>query len=246
MAQDLAAVFSQGCDCVQSVPMPTAQGALAAPNMQGSGSMSIQWGAWAEGGMAAGNAATARAVERLGMAMIAPTQGLGAVQSLLLLRGAAAVTAAVPFRWGRFIQRLQPAVPPMFAAFTEAAAAEMASEAAAARAAVSAAAPAGAAWDSEEDIEEATAQKKAPRPAPRRHATASRRPRAAPSHRRILAAASGDGTGAPDVAARKQQWIGLVQEAVSSVLGSAVGLDDSLMAAGLDSLGSGGGGRHGG
>ncbi|KAL4451846.1 hypothetical protein ABPG75_007508, partial [Micractinium tetrahymenae] len=208
---------------------------------QGLGGMSVQWGAWAEGGMAAGNAATARAVEHLGMAMIASDQGLGAVQSLLLLRGAAAVTAAVPFRWARFIQRLEPAVPPMFEAFKGEAAAELAAEADAAKAARSAPAAGAAAWDSEEEVEvDGTQHKRASRAVSRQRAPGSRRPRAAPSRRRTQAAgaAAAVAAAAPDAAARKEQWVGLVQEAVASVLGAAVGLEDPLMAAGLDSLGS--------
>lgn len=179
------------------------------------------------------------------MAMIAPDQGLGAVQSLLLLRGAAAATAAVPFRWGRFIQRLEPAVPPMFEAFKDAAAAELAAEAAAVEAARSTAvAAASAAWDSEE---EETAQAEARRPPRRQRAAASATIRGGPSRRQARAAAAAAGAAASatvsDAAARKEQWLGLVQEAVASVLGTAVGLEDPLMAAGLDSLGSGGLGR---
>jgi acyl carrier protein len=80
---------------------------------------SVQWGAWAEGGMAQATAATARAVERMGMGMVAPAAGIGAVQTLLLQRLAAtrAITAAVPFKWGAFMARLHSA-PPMFAAFS--------------------------------------------------------------------------------------------------------------------------------
>jgi acyl carrier protein len=81
---------------------------------RGAAGLSIQWGAWAEGGMAAANAGTAKAVERMGMGMVAPEAGMGAMQALLLrvAAEAAAVTAAVPFRWAKFMAR-QRAVPPM-------------------------------------------------------------------------------------------------------------------------------------
>ncbi len=187
--------------------------------------------------MASGNAATAKAVERLGMAMIAPEQGVSAIQALMLLRGAAAVTAAVPFRWGRFIQQLSAGgVPPMFEAFTQEAAAEMAAEAAAAAAP---AAVAAAASDSE--AEEAAAFRRERRRA--KAGTATRRQRAAPRLR--AKAAAGAAAAAPGAEAQKEYMIGQVQEAVASVLGSAVGLEEPLMAAGLDSLGSGACGRGG-
>ena len=179
--------------------------------------------------MAAANAATAKAVERLGMGMIAPDQGVGAIQALLLLRGGAAlpaVTAAVPFRWGRFIQRLGAgAVPPMFEAFAAEAAAE---------APLPEAAPAAVADDSDAEIEEGSSgrrRRQAAAPASRRRG-AARRPAKAP--------AAATAAAAPDAAAHKEYMVAQVQAAVSSVLGSTVGLEDPLMAAGLDSLGSGG------
>ena len=180
--------------------------------------------------MASGNAATAKAVERLGMAMIAPEQGVSAIQALMLLRGAATITAAVPFRWGRFIQRLSAGgVPPMFEAFTQEAAAEMAAEAAAAAAP---AVVATAASDSE--AEEAAAPRRERRRS--KAVAAARRQRAAPW---LRAKAAVGAAATPGAEAQKEYMIGQVQEAVASVLGSAVGLEEPLMAAGLDSLGSG-------
>lgn len=193
--------------------------------------MSVQWGAWAAGGMASGNAATAKAVERLGMAMIAPDQGVGAIQALMLLRGAATVTAAVPFRWGRFIQRLSAGgVPPMFEAFTQEAAAEVAAEAAAA-------APTPVPITAVSEAEEAAA----PRRERRRAKTAgmSRCTRSA-VRPRAKAGAAAPAAAVPGAEAQREYMIGQVQEAVASVLGSSVGLEEPLMAAGLDSLGSGG------
>ena len=212
--------------CLPSIPRSTHL-------VQGLGGLSIQWGAWAEGGMAAGNAATAKAVERLGMRMIAPDQGVGAIQALMLLHGIAAlpaVTAVVPFRWVRFIQRLGGGpLPPMFAAFEAEAAADTAKEQTAARAGPAAlpAAIEEAAGDA--DVKSSRHRRSSPR---RRIAAASRRPVK-------IAAAAAAGTAASDAAASKEYMVAQVQEAVASVLGSAVGLDDPLMAAGLDSLGSG-------
>lgn len=184
--------------------------------------------------MASANAATAKAVERLGMAMIAPEQGVGAIQALMLLRGTAAVTAAVPFRWGRFIQRLSAGgLPPMFEAFTQEAAAEMAAEAAATAVPTAAAAAA-----SDSEAEEAAAAKRERRQS--KAVAATRRTRAAARFRAKAAAAGAPkATASPGAEAQKEYMIGQVQEAVASVLGSAVGLEEPLMAAGLDSLGSG-------
>ena len=187
---------------------------------QGLVGLSVQWGAWAEGGMAAANAATAKAVERMGMRMIAPEQGVGAIEALMLSRGMAAlpaVTAAVPFCWGRFIQRLAAGTTAsMFAAFEGEAAAEIANEQSAAPGLLARRASI----------------------VPAMEATNLRT--AVPGRRRVRAAkraALGTVAGADP---GKEFMVAQVQEAVASVLGSAVGLDDPLMAAGLDSLGSGG------
>lgn len=85
---------------------------------QGAPGLSLQWGAWAEGGMAAANASTARAVERLGMGMVTPASGLGAIHALLMhhMNSVPAVCAAVPFHWPKFMAQL-PEVPPMFSEF---------------------------------------------------------------------------------------------------------------------------------
>jgi hypothetical protein len=50
---------------------------LAASGMP---AVSIQWGAWAGGGMAAGDAQTAARVERMGMALVRPHKGLAALE----------------------------------------------------------------------------------------------------------------------------------------------------------------------
>lgn len=197
---------------------------------QGLAGLSVQWGAWVEGGMAAGNAATAKAVERLGMAMIAPDQGVGAIQALLLRSTVSApppVTAAVPFRWGRFIGRLGPGpLPHMFEAFAGEAAAEAVQEAAASEAAP-------AAYSSEAESEDGAGARRQRASA----AAVSRRRRQGAA--RTKAVAAGAAAAAPGSTARKELWVTHVQEAVASVLGAPVGLEDPLMASGLDSLGSG-------
>jgi acyl carrier protein len=72
----------------------------------GLASTSVQWGAWAGGGMA--SAETAARVERMGMAMVTSEAGLAALEGLLARVTAAPVVGASPFNWPRFLQRLQP------------------------------------------------------------------------------------------------------------------------------------------
>jgi acyl transferase domain-containing protein/acyl carrier protein len=69
-------------------------------------SVSVQWGAWSGGGMASKE--TASRVERMGMGMILPDDGLAALTGLLgAARQQTAVVAAGPFNWPRFTQRLK-------------------------------------------------------------------------------------------------------------------------------------------
>ena len=63
----------------------------------------VQWGAWAGGGMAAENAAVARKVARLGMAMLQPVAGLAALERLLRACVPPSVAAVVPFRPARLL-----------------------------------------------------------------------------------------------------------------------------------------------
>lgn len=74
--------------------------------LQGLASVSVQWGAWAGGGMASGE--TAARVERMGMALVAPEVGMAALQGVVACPAAAPVVGANPFSWPRFLQRLQP------------------------------------------------------------------------------------------------------------------------------------------
>lgn len=139
--------------------------------------------------MAAANAGTAKAVERMGMGMIAPEAGILSIQRLLFQTAdaAASLAAAVPFQWERFLRRLD-GVPPMFAEFADAVA--------------------------------------GPGPSSSQRAPAQAQPTAA----QPLPAA--------DPVALRGSVLAQVQDAVASVLGSSVGLEDPLMAAGLDSLGT--------
>ena len=88
--------------------------------MQGVAARSVQWGAWAGAGMAGHDAQTRARVERTGLGMVESAAGLAALEGLLLQHAAAAPAqaAAVPVKWGRFLQRqFGGAVPPMYAAF---------------------------------------------------------------------------------------------------------------------------------
>lgn len=57
--------------------LDAASGALSASGLP---ALSVQWGAWAGGGMAAADTATAARVERMGMAMVQPARGLAALE----------------------------------------------------------------------------------------------------------------------------------------------------------------------
>lgn len=64
----------------------------------------MQWGAWAGLGMVAHNAAVHRAMQRSGVGMLQPPQGLAAVQQVVIA-GAAAALAVIPFDWQRFMRQ---------------------------------------------------------------------------------------------------------------------------------------------
>ena len=73
----------------------------------GLSSSSVQWGAWASIGMVADNAAVHRAMQRSGVGMLDPCQGLAAMQQVLGAAAGQAVAqlAAIPFVWQRFMQQ---------------------------------------------------------------------------------------------------------------------------------------------
>jgi hypothetical protein len=88
-------------------------GAAAAAQHGGVAAISVQWGAWAGAGMAAGSELVARKVAALGMSMLKPADGLAVLERLLCcpaLPGGGPsrppplpppVAPAVPFMWGR-------------------------------------------------------------------------------------------------------------------------------------------------
>lgn len=168
--------------------------------MQGLLAASVQWGAWAGGGMAAQDRSTVLRVQRMGMAMIEATQGVGALQDLLAGCGGASgggVFTAVPFNWPTFVGRMgSKPVPVMFSVCA---------------------------------AEEVPAQ---PAPAAKlagqAPAVAQRVPR------------RGQAAAQPSAAqqAFKQHVGGEVAAAARSILGTEVGVNDPLVAAGLDSLSS--------
>jgi hypothetical protein len=89
--------------------------AAGAAQPAGIPAVSVQWGAWAGGGMAAADAQTAARVERMGMSLISPAAGLAALEAALstiaatsrTAPSAAAALAAIPFNWPVFITRQQ-------------------------------------------------------------------------------------------------------------------------------------------
>jgi hypothetical protein len=84
--------------------------AAGAAQPAGIPAVSVQWGAWAGGGMAAADAQTAARVERMGMSLISPAAGLAALESSVFgiacsIPSAPPTVAAVPFLWPQFVQR---------------------------------------------------------------------------------------------------------------------------------------------
>ena len=183
--------FSRRLLCV-----PLAQLALAThpplPILQGVSAVSVQWGAWAGGGMVSQDRSTALRVERMGMGLVGPAAGLAALQALLpstlLLTVALPVAAAVPFKWSRLAQQAQrgSAVASLYSEFV----------------------PGAAPVARHEHSSEATTQPKA-----------AARP-------------------ALSLAAARAAVLADVQATLKALLGSEVGEQEPLMAAGLDSLAS--------
>lgn len=89
--------------------------------VQGTCGLSVQWAAWAKGGMATRNSSTAARMERSGLGMLPPERGLAALSGLLLQgpMRLAPLAAAVPFKWDAFLKRLTGKVPEMFSDFAE-------------------------------------------------------------------------------------------------------------------------------
>ena len=93
--------------------------------LAGTVATSMQWGAWAGAGMAANDASTAARVERTGMALVQPQQGMMVLESMLVPSERAAVSPAPPllaanaFVWDKFLRRFggAAAVPPFLSEF---------------------------------------------------------------------------------------------------------------------------------
>ena len=85
-------------------------GMAAAWHAAGSSAVSVQWGAWAGGGMAVQDAGTLRRLERSGMGTISAMEGMAALEGLLKAQGGAALgglsqVAVAPINWRPFLQR---------------------------------------------------------------------------------------------------------------------------------------------
>ena len=81
---------------------------------------SVQWGAWAEAGMAA-ERATLRRLEARGMDGLSTELGLTAMASLLRAAdGQAPVTAVMPVRWPKFLEQFGGSPPPFLEAMAAA------------------------------------------------------------------------------------------------------------------------------
>jgi 3-oxoacyl-(acyl-carrier-protein) synthase/acyl carrier protein/D-arabinose 1-dehydrogenase-like Zn-dependent alcohol dehydrogenase len=95
-----------------------------AAQQSGLAATSVQWGAWAGAGMAAGDSSTAARVERTGMALLPPSQGLAILEGMVLAAkpsDSVSVLAANAFIWPKFLQRFGPskATPDLFAEFVD-------------------------------------------------------------------------------------------------------------------------------
>ncbi|DBA84018.1 TPA: hypothetical protein ACH3X1_006502 [Trebouxia sp. C0004] len=79
------------------------------------GVSSVQWGGWAGGGMAGGDASTVARLARMGMPLITPSQGLAALSSALTT--ACHLLTAVPFAWSAFLGQAANQSNPAYADF---------------------------------------------------------------------------------------------------------------------------------
>lgn len=95
-------------------------GLAAAAQQSGHSSLSVLWGAWSVG-MAGRDAALAARIQRSGMGLIVPAQGLQALAQLVVpqarIRMPLSSAVATPFDWPRLQQAASGAVPAMFEDF---------------------------------------------------------------------------------------------------------------------------------
>ena len=83
---------------------------------QGGVATSVQWGAWANAGMATQDRSTAMRLQRLGLGLIDVGIGLKALESSLL-QHSAPLLVAVPFHWSQFIKSAPKPLAPIFLEF---------------------------------------------------------------------------------------------------------------------------------
>ena len=76
----------------------------------------VQWGPWAGTGMAAGASSARARLQRLGLGLLTPQQGLTALENVLSASGTAnAIQAAVAADWPRLVNGLHPDAHALFA-----------------------------------------------------------------------------------------------------------------------------------
>ncbi len=96
-------------------------GSAAALGTAGLPVTSVQWGAWSDIGMVASNQAVHRAMERSGVSMVTPQQGLRLMLGLLRSgdtgRVSGGLVAAIPFLWQRFMQQPKNTAMPFYGEF---------------------------------------------------------------------------------------------------------------------------------
>lgn len=88
---------------------------------QGKLSYSIQWGAWTGAGMAANDSSTVTRVERLGIGMVNPVNGLEIISDIIARSPSISIISAIPFRWNKFLDRIQSlenSIPEIFSNFS--------------------------------------------------------------------------------------------------------------------------------
>ena len=175
--------------------------------------ISVQWGAWGGAGMASAHASTLRSVQRIGMGVVSPAQGLAALASALAVGscGPSSLTRSVG------VAAVSPLELPKLLANAKHLRAVLSEPGVSMSAAPVAPAP--------------SAPKSAGARGPGAGAGGRR---AAPRGAAGKAAARGGSAGSA-VAARVQATVSSV---LHSLLGQDVGLNDPLLSAGLDSLGA--------
>ena len=90
----------------------TASGRL----MRGQAALAVQWGPWAEVGMATASVVRTR-MHSSGLGLIDPTYGLVALQGLIFGSAKDAAVAVSPMKWPLFLKHLGPATPSLLGAF---------------------------------------------------------------------------------------------------------------------------------